>query len=51
MWKSKKTGGEGPDIPDFSTGIIRKIKGVRISFEHFRIDGQSFYSISWEDAA
>ncbi|UCF07677.1 MAG: hypothetical protein JSW28_08550 [Thermoplasmata archaeon] len=51
MWKNGNAGEENPDIPNRNIGGLRRIKGLRFSFEHFRIDGQSFYSIVWEDGA
>lgn len=51
MKVSEKSGQKNPGIPYIDMSSLRKIRGERFSFEHLRIDGQSFYSIIWEDGA
>lgn len=51
MWTRRKTMGEYPKNSNNNMSILKRIKGLRFSFKHFRIEGQSFYSITWEDKA
>jgi hypothetical protein len=51
MWTRRKTMGENPDVSNNEMSTLKRIKGLRFSFKHFKIGDQSFYSITWEDGA
>ena len=51
MKESEKSCRRNPDIPYIDMSSLRRIRGERFSFEYLKIDGQSFYSIIWEDGA